>query len=464
MENVYLYNTLTRRKEAFLPLDSAHIRMYACGVTVYDKCHIGHGRSLYVFSLLKSVLRAFGYKVTFVRNITDIDDKIIKRILDGNNNSPVSIAELNNFTEKFIKLYYEDLSALSLPKADYEPRATEYIDKMIDFIGVLIEKGYAYATEMGNVYYSVKAFNGYGKLSGRNIEELLKGVRKGIEEDKKDPLDFALWKSAKENEPHWQSPWGNGRPGWHLECAVMSTDILGKGFDIHGGGIDLVFPHHENEIAEAEPVIENRFATYWIHHGMVTVNGEKMSKSLGNFITLRDAIDRYGPEVLKMWFLTSHYRSPIDMSEERIKSAGKMYEKISMWIGKLSENPGDNSLDEFADRLEKGVFEALADDINTPNALGAIFTVINDTFEHIKSGKGSEKLLQAARKIFGILLINICGKENSLGEDFIDLLLEARSALRRHKEFSLADKIRGRLLDAGIIVEDTPQGPRWVKK
>ncbi len=464
--DLYLYNTLTGKKELFKPKADMDVGMYACGITVYDSCHIGHGRSLYVFSLLKNLLQYLGYNVRFVRNITDIDDKIINRILSQNGNNPISLTELDGFVSEFIDVYYEDLRKLGVPKADYEPRATHYIDKMIEFINKLIDKGYAYATDKGNVYYSVAKFKDYGKLSGRNVDELLEGARKEVEDDKRSALDFALWKAAKENEPFWQSPWGNGRPGWHLECAVMSTDILGSGFDIHGGGMDLIFPHHENEIAEAEPVIGQQFARYWVHHGMVTVNGEKMSKSLGNFITLSNAIEKYGANVLKLWFLSSHYRSPIDLSEDRISDSRKMLNKILSWLDRLSSNSNDNSLDKEAEVLKQEFLLAMTDDINTPKALASIFSCINRTIDAVKSGKGSSLLSGVVREILSILMIGDDLSDNalSLDDDLIELILDARSRLRKLKDFEMADRLRDALSNRDIVIEDTPQGARWFRK
>ena len=468
--DLFLHNSISGKKERFQPLEKDRVRIYACGVTVYDRCHIGHARSLFVFSFLRDFLKALGYRVVFVRNITDIDDKIINRIWENNGHSQISYQDLKLFTDRYIYSYYEDLIGLGLPRADFEPRATDYIDRMIEFITRLISSGYAYVTDKGNVYYSVRSFSDYGRLSHRKLDELLKGVRKGVEEDKRDPLDFALWKAARENEPFWDSPWGKGRPGWHLECAVMSTHLLGGGFDIHGGGRDLIFPHHENEIAEAEPVIGTTFAKYWIHHGMVTVRGEKMSKSLGNFITISEGLRRYPASIWKMWFLSTHYRSTIDFSDEKMEEMRKMYGRLAAWFSLLAKNSGDSDedeLDSFAVRLKEAVFSALCDDLNTPKAVGEVFSVISDTFDSLKDGKGSSRLLLTARDIFSLFgILPDVGRDKASGgleDDIIELLIEARQALRKHKEYTLGDKIRDALKSRQVVVEDTPNGSRWLR-
>ncbi len=464
---ISLLNTLGGKKEVFLPKTPHRVGMYACGVTVYDHCHIGHGRSLFVFSLLKRFLEGEGYEVRFVRNITDVDDKIIARIRERIGGREVTIEALNDFVEEYIDSYRQDLAGLGLPLADVEPRATEYIEEMIGFVERLISLGYAYATDQGNVYYSVQRFRGYGKLSGRRLEELAQGVRKEIEEDKRDPLDFALWKAKKEGEPAWPSPWGLGRPGWHLECAVMSTNLLGPGFDIHGGGLDLIFPHHENEIAEAEPVIGGEFARYWIHHGMVTVEGEKMSKSLGNFLTLKDALSRYPARYWRLWYLTSHYRSPIDFSEEKMKEVARMQERIDLWYALLlRQGSRSQELDSLARELRWEVRKALADDLNTPKALGVLFRVIGESMEALKEGRSSKELLFSASEVFQTLFIEpeIKSGIGGLDEALLQALVSARQKLREHKEFALADEIRELLSQRGIGLEDTKQGSRWFYK
>ncbi len=465
MSNLRFYNTLTGRRDFFVPQVDGQVKMYACGVTVYDHCHIGHGRSLFVFSLLKRFLERLGYRVTFVRNITDIDDKIIARIWERNSYREISQEELKDFVDRYVSSYYQDLEALGLPKADSEPRATEFIDEMISFVEKLIDKGFAYVTDRGNVYYSVDRFSDYGKLSKRKMNELLQGVRKGIEGDKCNPLDFALWKARKENEPYWESPWGKGRPGWHLECAVMSTTLLGGPLDIHGGGRDLIFPHHENEIAEAEPILGQDFAKYWVHHGMVTVEGEKMSKSLGNFITIKDALSRYPARLWRLWYLSGHYRSPIDFTSEKMEEIRKMQERIDVWYGLLLKGgrPSED-LDGMAEELREGVYGALADDLNTPKALGEVFSTIGKSMELLKNGRGSAVLKEVADDIFSLLFIEPIPPRPEIGldEDLINLIVEARSKLRAYKEFGLADRIRDVLRQKGIVIEDTKEGSRWI--
>ncbi|MFA5100016.1 MAG: cysteine--tRNA ligase, partial [Candidatus Omnitrophota bacterium] len=319
--SITLYNSLTKKKEDLSPQAAPLLTMYSCGVTVYDDCHIGHGRSLYIFEVIRRYLKYRGYNVLFVRNITDIDDKIINRA----NELKVDWKDL---VKKYIEHYYDDMKSLGIPKADVEPCATDNIPGMIAHIEKLIDKNYAYATESG-VYFNVRAFAGYGKLSGQSIEAMLTGVRKESDENKLDPLDFALWKKSKPGEPSWPSPWGAGRPGWHIECSVMSTKYLRTDtIDIHAGGRDLIFPHHENEIAQAEALTGRTFATHWIHHGLLTINGQKMSKSLGNFITIKDALKKYHPDVIKIFFLQAHYSSPIDFSDKKMEEAGQAYERM----------------------------------------------------------------------------------------------------------------------------------------
>ncbi len=465
MLDLRLYNTLSGKKESFVPQEPPLVRMYACGVTVYDHCHIGHGRSLYVFSLLKRFLGRLGYRVRFVRNITDVDDKIIQRIWERNSFREISLEELRAFVEEYIDSYYQDLERLGLPKADHEPRATEFVEEMISFVERLIDLGFAYVTNRGNVYYSVRKFAHYGKLSKRKIDELLKGVRKDTEEDKIFPLDFALWKARRKNEPYWNSPWGPGRPGWHLECAVMSTTLLGGALDIHGGGRDLMFPHHENEIAEAEPVLGKDFARYWIHHGMVTVEGEKMSKSLGNFITIKEALSRYPARLWRLWYATGHYRSSLDFSDSRMREVEKMQDRIDQWYGLLIRG-GEHLdyLDELGHRLKKKVYESLADDLNTPKALGELFSVISESLPLLKEGKTSSMLRESAEDVLDLMFIEPLPPKaaGGLDEDLIELIVQARSRLRRHKEFEIADQIREALGKRGIVIEDTREGSRWM--
>jgi cysteinyl-tRNA synthetase len=369
-----IHNTLSRKKEEFIPQDSAQVKMYTCGVTVYDDCHIGHARSLYIFDVMKRYLKHRGFNVKFVRNITDIDDKIINRA----NELGINWQEL---VKKYIERYYEDLKALGIEAADYEPRATENITDMVKYITALIDKGYAYQAG-GDVYFSVRKFPEYGKLSGQNIDEMEKGVRIEPTEHKKDHLDFALWKASKEGEPSWESPWGRGRPGWHIECSVMSQKFLKTDtLDIHAGGRDLVFPHHENELAQAEACTGKPFAKYWIHHGLLTINGQKMAKSLGNFITIKDFINKYkNSDLLKLFFLSAHYSHPIDYNEEKIEEAKKQKESLDGFFNTIYilhrgeaepiiSDKDRNKIDSIFNKFE----EAMDNDFNTAQALSHLF-------------------------------------------------------------------------------------------
>jgi len=385
---MYVFNTLTNKKEQLKPINSNNIGIYACGVTVYDLCHIGHARSLIIFDVIYRYLLYKGYNVTFVKNFTDIDDKIIKKA----NEEGVTYKEVS---EKYIQEFYNDTNRLNIKKPDFEPKATEHIDDMINFIKVLIDKGFAYESE-GDVYYNVNQFKEYGKLSKKNLNDLIAGARIEVGEKKKNPLDFALWKKSKEGEPFWESPWGKGRPGWHIECSVMSMRYLGETFDIHGGGKDLIFPHHENEIAQSEAFSGKQFANYWIHNGFVNINKEKMSKSLGNFFTIREILDSTKPDVLRFFLLNSHYHKPIDFSEENLKNAKNGYlklcytlarlnnllEKFEGEIGKVEDvKTLSKSMKKFYNKLQtfKGnFFEAMDDDFNTAKAIGFVFDFISD--------------------------------------------------------------------------------------
>ncbi|HAS90565.1 MAG TPA: cysteine--tRNA ligase, partial [Desulfovibrio sp.] len=373
-----LYNTLKRKKEEFVPLNGNKVNLYACGITAYDLCHIGHARSSVVFDILVRYLRFKGYDVTFVRNFTDIDDKIINRA----NETGVSATEL---AEKFIGEFYVDMDKLNILRADVEPKCTEHIPEMIKLTETLIEKDHAYATPSGDVYFKVRSFDDYGKLSGRNIEDLQSGARIQPGEEKKDPLDFALWKAAKPGEPSWESPWGQGRPGWHLECSAMSEKYFELPFDIHGGGQDLSFPHHENEIAQSEAATGKEMARFWVHNGFVQINSEKMSKSLGNFFTIRDILDKFMPETLRYFLLTMHYRSPLDFSFEALEEAEKGIRRVYAALEQTGEALNKAKWSKAAlpeeviaeiEEAEKGWAEAMEDDMNTAAALGHIFTLI----------------------------------------------------------------------------------------
>jgi cysteinyl-tRNA synthetase len=471
---IFIYNSLTRKKQEFIPLKPPKVNIYTCGVTVYDESHIGHARSLYIFDVIRRYLEYRGFKVNFVRNITDIDDKIINRA----NELKINWKDL---VKKYIDRYYEDLEALGIDKADEEPRATENTADMIKHIEGLIAKGYAYATDTG-VYFSVRKFKEYGKLSGQSIDQMLSGARIEPDEHKQDPLDFALWKKSKEGEPSWDSPWGKGRPGWHIECSVMSQKFLKTDtLDIHAGGRDLIFPHHENEIAQAEALTGKPFAKYWIHHGLLTINGQKMAKSLGNFVTIKDFIDKYKDvDLLKLFFLSTHYSHPIDFTEDKIKEANSALERIRILLRKAQliirdpKKPGVNIKADTADFIQKcriGFLEAMDDDFNTPRAVACLFDLVNETNKFIDSKESDrnyvstihqateETILEFTNKIFGLLLdlewSPLTQEENRL--------LKERQLAREKGDFKTSDEIRQKLRKLGIIVEDTKTGQVWRK-
>ena len=474
---ITLYNTLTRSKEEFKPLEEGKVRMYVCGPTVYDVPHIGHARSAYVFDVIRRYLEYVGLQVTFVRNVTDIDDKIINKAMSELKESAGGDlkSKVKEVAVKYLDVYHEELDKFDIKKPTIEPKATESIEEIIKFIGVLIDKGHAYAAG-SNVYFSVEKFPGYGKLSNRNTEDLLHGVRIDVDENKQHPLDFALWKEAKPEEPSWSSPWGDGRPGWHIECSVMSTNLLGDQFDIHGGGLDLVFPHHENEIAQAEAATGKPFAHYWIHNGLLTVNGEKMSKSLGNYITISDYLTKHpDPDLLKIAFLTSHYRSPMDYSDDKMLEAGRAKERIMIFLDKVERLKGEVSSGEAQDvvaSLEEKFSQAMNDDFNTSLAMAAIFEAVkkgNDTLAD--SSMTDEEKLPLVKtlkdyviKSSGILGLSLKAAEVSGSEEEeIDQLVKAREEARKNKDYAASDSLRKQLTDKGIVVEDTPEGPVWRK-
>jgi len=480
-----LYNTLKRKKEEFVPLNGNKVNLYACGITAYDLCHIGHARSSVVFDILVRYLRFKGYDVTFVRNFTDIDDKIINRA----NETGVSATEL---AEKFIGEFYVDMDKLNILRADIEPKCTEHIPEMIELTQELIEKDHAYATPSGDVYFKVRSFEDYGKLSGRNIEDLQSGARIQPGEEKQDPLDFALWKAAKPGEPSWESPWGEGRPGWHLECSAMSEKYFELPFDIHGGGQDLSFPHHENEIAQSEAATGKEMARFWVHNGFVQINSEKMSKSLGNFFTIRDILDKFMPETLRYFLLTMHYRSPLDFSFEALEEAEKGIRRVYSALELTGEALNKAKWSKAAlpeevlaeiEEAEKGWTEAMEDDMNTAAAMGHIFTLIRlaGRIAEEKAWRKSEggrdawtRILEDMKKwgeVLGIFtrdpkefleelkfnMLNRKGIEASKVEE----LVAARQEARKNKEFARSDEIRDELIELGIEVKDTPQGAVW---
>ncbi len=453
-----VYNDLTNRKEEFTPLEPGKVRMYVCGMTVYDLCHLGHARVMVVFDTIARYLRERGYQVDYVRNITDIDDKIINRA--NENCEP-----FDALTERFIQAMHEDSAALGVLPPDREPRATAHLPEIIAMVERLIANGHAYAVE-GDVYYSVASFEGYGKLSGKSTEDLRAGARVEIGEKKRDPLDFALWKAAKPGEPAWDSPWGPGRPGWHIECSAMSTCCLGDTFDIHGGGADLTFPHHENEIAQAEGATGKPFVNYWLHNGFVRINEEKMSKSLGNFFTVREILARYQAEEVRYFILTSQYRSPLNYDDEHLDNARAALTRFYTALrGLPAAAPiGDGG---YAERF----YASMDDDFNTPEALAVLFDLVRDLNKARGEGEARAATLGAELKRLGAILGILqddpeaylrggtVGTGPSDGE--IETLIQQRLDARKAKDFAEADRIRDELKGKGVILEDGPQGTTW---
>jgi len=454
LPKIKIYNTLKRKKEIFKPRDSI-VKMYSCGVTVYDECHIGHARSLYIFDFIRRYLKYRGYNVIFVRNITDIDDKIINRA----NQLNIDYKEL---TKKYIDSYYKDLEILNIEKADHEPKATENIGDIILYIENLIKKKFAYKTDTG-VYFSVRKFKKYGRLSLQSLDDMLIGVRKEPDETKEYPLDFALWKFSKPNEPYFESPWGRGRPGWHIECTVMSQKFLKTDtIDIHGGGVDLIFPHHENEIAQAEALKRKTFVKYWIHSGLLTINGQKMAKSLGNFISIKDFANRHNINILKYFFLCAHYSQPLDYSDKKIEETKKRFEIINIFLNKVKDlEELELNIKDLEDLKDKFFF-ALDDNFNTAKALSIIDILINLANKNINDFnflKNAKFLLKKFLDILGISYI-----ENIELDEKIKNLILQRDKARKEGNYKLADEIRNTLYLKGIILEDTKEGTRWRRR
>ena len=450
MNALQFYNSLTRQKETFIPREPGKIGMYVCGMTVYDYCHIGHARVMVVFDTIARHLRASGYALKYVRNITDIDDKIIARA--NENGEPIDA-----LTARFITAMHEDEAALGCQRPDIEPRATAAVSGMIELVQTLIAKGHAYAADNGDVYYAVRSFPAYGKLANRSLDDLRAGERIAVNEAKKDPLDFVLWKAAKPGEPAWDSPWGKGRPGWHIECSVMGAETLGEHFDIHGGGMDLKFPHHECEIAQSEGASGHPHVNYWIHNGFVQIDNEKMSKSLGNFFTVRDVLKKYDGETLRAFILSSHYRGPLNYSDAALDEAKKALTRL---YSALAKAPTDGAIDAAA----VAAFEdAMNDDFNTPKALAVLF----DLARRINSG---ETALAATLKTLGDRLgllqqnpADWLKGENSgtLTEADILARINARAEAKAAKDYARADAIRAELAAQGIIIKDTADGTEW---
>ena len=456
-----IYNTLTRQKEEFKPLQEGKVGMYVCGMTVYDFCHMGHARVMVSFDVIVRYLRHIGYDVNYIRNITDIDDKIINRAAE--NNEPFNV-----LVDRMVDAMNEDFAKLNVLTPNQEPKATDHIQGIIDMVQTLIDKGFAYAATNGDVYYRVRKFEGYGKLSGKILEELESGARVDVTEEKEDPLDFVLWKSAKPGEPSWASPWGYGRPGWHIECSVMSCNCLGNNFDIHGGGPDLKFPHHENEIAQSEAANGEAYANTWMHAGALRIDGEKMSKSLGNFFTIRDVLKEYDAEVIRFFLASVQYRSEINYSQEGLQDAqaklDRLYNALKGTDFNLELDLSDSALAGFVADFKA----AMNDDFNTPKAIAVMFELVTQ----INKAEGEEKnklasLLKTFADVLGCLQTDpedYFKQGVDVDEAYIQDMIEKRKQAKKDKDFALADQIRNDLDAQGIELQDSREGTTWVKK
>jgi len=451
-----IYNTLAREKQTFKPIIAGKVSMYVCGMTVYDYCHLGHARVMVVFDMVSRWLRASGYDVTYVRNITDIDDKIIKRANENNE----TIAQL---TQRFIDAMDEDSARLGVIRPDIEPKATEFVEGMLTMITALVEKGFAYPAANGDVFYAVNKFPGYGKLSGKSLEDLRAGERVEVDTFKKDPMDFVLWKAAKPGEPSWDSPWGKGRPGWHIECSAMSSHHLGQHFDIHGGGQDLQFPHHENEIAQSEAAHSHdgkpcQMVNYWMHNGFIRVDDEKMSKSLGNFFTIRTVLEKYDAEVVRFFILRAHYRSPLNYSDQHLDDAKSALTRL---YTALRGADADAASVDWQHPQAARFKAAMDDDFNTPEAIAVLFDLANEVNK--TKDAAALRLLKGLAGLLGLLQRSpdefLQGE--AAGELDVEGLIQARLAAKKNRNFAEADAIRKQLADAGIVLEDTPQGTTW---
>ena len=456
---IRIYNTLSQRKEDFTPIEPGKVRMYVCGMTVYDYCHLGHARVLTAFDVITRYLRHRGYDVHYVRNITDIDDKILRRADENGEDFKV-------LTDRMIAAMHEDEARLGILPPTEEPRATGYIDEILAMIHVLVSNGYAYAAHNGDVYFAVDAFEGYGKLSKKKLEDLIAGARVDVQEAKRSPADFVLWKAAKPGEVSWASPWGDGRPGWHIECSAMSTCCLGNTFDIHGGGPDLLFPHHENEIAQSEAATGQPFVKTWMHAGAVRVNKEKMSKSLGNFFTIREILEKYPPEVVRYFLISSHYRSQVDYSEDNLAEAGRTLSRLYQSLRGLvpAKSVAETGFDE---RFRA----AMDDDFNTPEAMTVLHAVASELNLLRRDGRDHEAADLAAvlvrlGKVLGVLQQDPeaffkAGGEGDLSAEAIEQMIQARNQARKDRDFAEADRIRDELADKGVILDDSREGTSW---
>ncbi len=478
--SLVIYNTFTGKKEEFVPASPGQVKCYVCGITVYDHSHVGHARSVIVFDVIYRYLAGLGYDITYVRNFTDIDDKIINR-------ANAEHTDWKEIAETYIASFKEDMAGLGVVPPTFEPKATDHIPDMIRFIEKLMERGYAYQID-GSVYFSVRKYDGYGKLSGRSLEEMIAGARVEVNERKQDPLDFALWKESKPGEPSWDCPWGKGRPGWHIECSAMSTKYLGNPFDFHGGGKDLVFPHHENERAQTECATGKRFVNYWVHNGFVTMQREKMSKSIGNILTIKEFLKQYHPEVLRLFFLSTHYRNPIDYTEQSLENAQSALQKLYFTLERIRKVPKEGvapstqaDYPELAD-LEKKFHEAMNDDFNTALSLSALFDlsrVLNRMVDELD--ESNRPALAHGEQLFVSLgsTLGLLGEETAvfgrgetlrhlkrvgLDEAAVEKAIQDRTEARKRKDYKGADEIRSMLLEKGIILLDTPNGTTWRTK
>lgn len=472
---IRVYNTFTGKKEEFKPVHEGKVKLYVCGVTVYDHCHIGHARSAIVFDVIYRYFLAKGNEVFFVKNFTDIDDKIIKK-------SQIENISWKDVAEKYIASFYEDMDTLSILRPTHEPKATDHIEDMVALVDTLIKKGVAYRVN-GDVYFSVESYKGYGELSGRSLDEMMAGARVEIDEKKRNPLDFVLWKSSKEGEPKWPTPFGEGRPGWHIECSAMSAKYLGLPFDIHGGGKDLVFPHHENERAQTESATGERFANYWLHNGFVNIEREKMSKSIGNILLIKDFIKEYHPEVLRLFFLSTHYRNPIDYNEKSIEDTSNALHRLYYTLERVDElnkfGPVEPKTYGEAEELEKRFYEAMDDDFNTALALSYIFELskmINKLLDDDPKINTpfvlyTNRILISLANTIGLLLDDLASftstekmrhlKRIGLNREALEKMIVERAEARKNKDYKTGDEIRDALAGMGIILQDSPKGTEW---
>jgi cysteinyl-tRNA synthetase len=468
---IRIHNSLTGRKETFEPLEPGHVRMYVCGITVYDHVHVGHARSQLAFDIARRWLAASGYRVTYVRNITDIEDKIIARARERGES-------FESLSARYIAAMDEDFAALGLGAPDHEPRATEYIPQIVAMIGRLVAGGFAYVGASGDVYYAVAKFKDYGRLSGKKLDDLRAGARVEVDEAKRDPLDFVLWKRAKPDEPAWDSPWGMGRPGWHIECSAMAVALLGPEFDIHGGGMDLKFPHHENEIAQSRAACDARFARLWMHNGFVRVDDEKMSKSLGNFFTVRDVLPRLRPEVLRAFLLASHYRAPVNYTDENLRQADASLQRLYLALRDVEPAPAFE-----AGTASRDFAAAMDDDFNTPGAIAALQSAARALNVAKSAGdRGTARALAAEMRALGAhlgllgqtpeawlatrsaLVAGVDAAADAPDAATIEARIAERLEARRRKDFAASDRIRDQLAAAGILLEDGPGGTTWRRK